>query len=151
MMNVQAQPARLVVVPSEAYRCPRKQHCVKLKPPVYFSADGSRGAPLSIIFSETPAQQPQLDEPYTLLFEGCSTRVTFVISVSTSLKAWHPLWHSLCMDHHQMPGFRPFKVQKYLGSRHHGILVASNRRKIFHQVAEAMEAFLQYVSAARFS
>ena len=50
-----------------------------------------------------------------------------------------------------MPGFRPFRVQKYLGSRHHGILVASNRRKIFHQVAEAMEAFLQYVSAARFS
>ena len=50
-----------------------------------------------------------------------------------------------------MPGFRPFRVQKYLGSRHHGIPVASNRRKIFHQLAEAMEAFLQYVSAARFS
>ena len=69
----------MVVVPYQAYESQKKQFHLNLKKPMTFSIDQRLGVPLKDIHAlgEVP-----LDEAKVPLFEGCGTKVTFVINVS---------------------------------------------------------------------
>ncbi|KAI0693730.1 hypothetical protein BC835DRAFT_1415749 [Cytidiella melzeri] len=110
-------PPDKVVVPFELYSINRRQFGQKMKLPALFSVRGERGASLG----RTSANE--LDDKDASMFEGCGTKVSYVIKIH---------------------GYQAFKIQKYAYTRRHGKKKSCDRAKVLKQVAEVMEAFIDF-------
>ncbi|KAI0084017.1 hypothetical protein BDY19DRAFT_602113 [Irpex rosettiformis] len=113
-------PSPLVIVPYRPYKLPKKQFGRKHKPPITFTTKGRPGVSLGLS-AGAPAG---IDYSHQSVFEGCGTKVTFVIQIGK---------------------LNPYKPQKYAYSRRNGEQTANNRAKVVKQISEVMEGFIETI------
>lgn len=133
--------ADLVLLPYERYVTKKQYGLQKQLSAFFFVVEGHLGVPLQFARS---GNLHRLDGRDTPMFEGCGTKITYVVKVSVRLHLNTLIIH--LSSHAQIVDYDTLKVQKYSRIRRHGSYVSNSREKVVSQVANVMEEYIQLVS-----
>ncbi|KAI0086284.1 hypothetical protein BDY19DRAFT_1058875 [Irpex rosettiformis] len=118
---MECPPSPLVIVPYRPYKLPKRQFGRKHEPlAITFTMKGQPGVSLGLS-AGAPAG---IDYSHQPVFEGCGTKVTFVIQIGK---------------------LNPYKPQKYAYSRRNGEQTANNRAMVVKQISEVMKGFIETI------